>query len=70
MGTSALWYLFFELFFIARARSASVINNNEKNKYHNARVFIVITGLLHVKRYCRRKSTFLLDRLIDFECNK
>ena len=35
------------VFFITRAASASVINKNENDKYHNAREFIVLTRLSH-----------------------
>ena len=47
MTLSALWYLSFKFFFITRAASASVINKNENDKYHNAREFIVLTRLSH-----------------------
>ena len=47
MGGSAIWDIFFEIFYIARARGASAIYNIEKNRYHIARNNQVITSLLH-----------------------
>ena len=45
MSASAIWYLSFEIFFIARVRSTSAINKIEKDKYHIARALIMITSL-------------------------
>ena len=47
MDGSAIWYLFFEFFFYCTSACASVINKNEKNKYHIARALHVITSLSH-----------------------